>query len=406
MAKLLVFVFLIIQLVGCQSFICKTEERQTPKYYAPSNGHISEGGNPVLPYTFSEDTLSKYQIKQISDVIKEYEARTCLRLPKATNTTQKHVKFRGDSGCVTVWGGGHISIGVRGCGISTYHLITINPQLTGVAHEIGHAYGWGHEQSRVDAPDYFEFLRGTPGDFEDVEGIPYDYFSVMQYPLQSVSTVMLSTCANIETTNCENGGYLAPPKKPNDMCTCNCPHGTSGERCEKGNSKYYVDMCGGNYESDAVIKTPGYDEGKRTGNQFCSYIFKGKPGKRIKLTWEDFDIGHLKAGGCKEGYVDIRTTDYWTGEGFCTGLIPKGGSHITTVGMDLAVIINSQWSNSGRGFKGKVEYINGPQPIKCNHKDVIEVAPQSDPLIFVINWFTEKEDCVWKFHVSFIHVVI
>lgn len=63
-----------------------------------------------------------------------------------------------------------------------------------MSHEIGHAYGWGHEQSRTDAPDSLKFIGGTPGDFGDVDGIPYDYFSVMQYYLQSVSTIAFSFC--------------------------------------------------------------------------------------------------------------------------------------------------------------------------------------------------------------------
>lgn len=86
-------------------------------------------------------------------------------------------------------------------------------------HELGHAIGFWHEQSRPDRDDYLEVLwNNIPSGFReafakygkdkiDSLGVPFDYTSIMQYPWNAFSTVYGKNTLRPKQTVPEPGPY-------------------------------------------------------------------------------------------------------------------------------------------------------------------------------------------------------
>ncbi|EDO28644.1 predicted protein, partial [Nematostella vectensis] len=129
-------------------------------------------------------------MKAIRGAMDEWQASTCLRFVPRTNQ-KDYLWFFRQKGCWCHVGriGGRTSLSVGyGC--------EYQPVMT---HEIGHAVGFFHEQSRPDRDSYVQVLMQNilPG-FEsafakygrgklDALTIPYDYESIMHYPFTAFS---------------------------------------------------------------------------------------------------------------------------------------------------------------------------------------------------------------------------
>merc|ERR1719309_318237 len=129
-------------------------------------------------------------ISAINGAFKEWSSKTCITFKKRTNE-RAYARFKIGSGCSSYVGrtGSRQDINLAsGC----WHMGI-------VAHEIGHALGFYHEQSRPDRDSYVTIMwdniierskhnfnkynRGTI----DSLGTPYDYGSVMHYTSRSFS---------------------------------------------------------------------------------------------------------------------------------------------------------------------------------------------------------------------------
>ncbi|CAB3400954.1 unnamed protein product [Caenorhabditis bovis] len=299
----------------------------------------------ILSKVFESDlVLTKPQMEDVIDAfqsrisaewraiirkgMRKWEKETCIRFKRHNGEKDYAIFFRG-GGCYSNVGrtGGkqYISIGYgcEGGGI--------------VAHEIGHALGFWHEQSRPDRNQFInvnedKILKGAKGNFElrnDLEttDVPYDLGSVMHYGPQAFTNdwdyVTIETkdhrfqhtigqrgelsFTDVKHANrlycnhickiplgCENGGY----ENPLNCNVCKCPPGLGGVRCERIAEN--TPGCGGEY-----IASTAWTTVSNTQVGHCHYRIVAPSGK---VHLEIIDTKYKCESSCPENYLEIKHT--------------------------------------------------------------------------------------------------
>ncbi|XP_068678798.1 meprin A subunit alpha-like isoform X2 [Montipora foliosa] len=236
----------------------------------------------IIPYAFDPDLPVYYQ-PTVIEAIEEYHKHTCLRFVERTNESN-WLLFVYKSGCWSSVGkkywrqnhGQELSLG-PGC----------NRKST-VMHEIMHAIGFWHEQSRPDRNLYVEVLweniqDGQAHNFNkydhqriDTLAVPYDYDSIMHYGEDSFSKNGKPTIRSIQDASRSLGqkeGFTGlDVQEINSLYECN-GNGISGWSawsdfgpCRADCKKFRQRYC---QSSNKDVDCPGHSYGIQAEEVVC-----------------------------------------------------------------------------------------------------------------------------------------
>nr|XP_022309328.1 blastula protease 10-like [Crassostrea virginica] len=358
----------------------------------------------VIPYEIDPKITQSDLISTIKAGIDQMNKYTCLRILPRSETTnlnlphKQYLLFQPDSICISFIGRyEYLSSDAQPIGLS-YPMCN---QLQTILHELMHAAGMHHEQSRDDRDRYIKiFYDNIVGGTENknmniwptYDRYPYDAESVLQYGLYDQAmngnqrTMELRDklleflpamsrnlsfydvaeitkayqctdhCPSVPT--CENGGFV------HKGCECLCPKGLKGARCEEADTD---PGCGGIVtlgEGDSrEITTPNFPNNYAAGSR-CTWLIKGPEDKRIKMTILEFHVAFNQFRRYCYHWVEIRYNLIGqTGIRECGYHKPGSGVYVMTSSDakgKMLLLFDSAFNANvpgTKGFKLKVEVV-------------------------------------------------
>ncbi|XP_065928917.1 uncharacterized protein [Magallana gigas] len=270
--------------------------------------------NGVIPYVVDYASFDSSDASRLSNLINwavEIIHNSSCVTWKLRENEQEYVRIFNGEDCSSIIG--------KVSGSTSGQKLSLNSAnclfLETVIHEMLHAMGGEHEQTRGDRNRHLKFnwenieenavhnniLRPTKND------APYDLSSIMQYGLKDFSknnkktmelikpdleylltesgkTLTIYDIAEINdayqctascTNVCKNGGVV---KKSNSVCSCTCPPGLKGSDCSQLDTS---PGCGG-FINLSEGQISALSQINYVTGLSCTWLVKGTPGTRIK----------------------------------------------------------------------------------------------------------------------------
>ncbi|CAK9290302.1 unnamed protein product [Gordionus sp. m RMFG-2023] len=372
---------------------------QLTAFHAIQNNVITKTISRVYP-TWKNNLPIKYQISELDDetvtdsiekAIKMWENETCIRFTKVEQGSEDYLNFYSGAGCWSYIGktGGEQLISVSSkC-----------PEAGEIAHELGHALGLWHEQSRPDRDFYVEVLyenveQGYSKDFAKSPKIntkpnpvPYDLSSLMHYDPLTLSSnglptlktinprhqpamgnreyITFSDAKTINNEYCsETCGFVYRASKcyrqgypdPNNCTRCKCPDGFGGLYCEKIIKE--DDECSKEVLNKRYGLIKVWDTGNITLPKACNWLIQARPCQTIL-----FELLELKIGGYAKdnirclNWIEIRGAEDLSliGERVCGYKLPSDQlfrSHGSEMLIMYRISINAKLNDTDSFIKG------------------------------------------------------
>ncbi|XP_055997984.1 MAM and LDL-receptor class A domain-containing protein 1-like [Ostrea edulis] len=304
----------------------------------------------IIPYTIASSLSTQQSYVDVINVaIQQFTDYTCLKwVPYGSTEANKasyssYIEFFSESGCWSYVGRvfsdkQQISLQAPGC-------VTLSTTI----HEMTHAIGQMHEQSRSDRDNhvtmFWDNINGGSSNYNMIksgthDNNPYDYESVLQYSLTAFSTNGKPTIefsdrrldfladsatglmfydikditdgygctepckgdnGDIPLKQCQNGGFVI------HNCNCYCPGGLTGTLCET----VITDAeCGPGIitlteEENRTLTSPNFNDGGPypTGKN-CVWLIKVPDGKHVAMTINEMDL--TTNGGACNHWLEIQ----------------------------------------------------------------------------------------------------
>uniref|UniRef100_A0A914V2T7 Metalloendopeptidase n=1 Tax=Plectus sambesii TaxID=2011161 RepID=A0A914V2T7_9BILA len=363
----------------------ETDRRQKRKFIGPAPRRWDV--RRPIEYSFDGSHTTREQ-RIVELALEHWHNITCLNFVRNDNEPSgNRIVFTDVDGCAS-------NVGRHPLGEPQF--VSLAPEcmrLGVIAHEVAHALGFWHEQSRPDRDQYVDvkwenidrdskgqFLKEQPADVDNA-GIAYDYGSIMHYrskafarfddlftintniadyqktigqrdqlsfnDIRLMNTIYCSSSCPTQLP-CQRGGYTDPRR----CDRCRCPDGFTGQLCDSVMPGYGAE-CGGRLTVGAgwtTIKSPGYPNEFKEGQE-CSWLLVAPQSQHVELQfYGQFEMYCKARHSLCMDYVEIRnSTDFAnTGMRYCCYGTPTSTVFSSTE--DMLLLFRSFY-RGGRGFQ-------------------------------------------------------